>query len=93
MLPDQYPAPATAFHASGGWERRQNYIRVQCKWLEEVGASKTSEAKTASLKRVKSIATKDISYVMSKTKISNLSSVDRNLGPSPMRKIHTPMMG
>ena len=51
--------------------------KVQRKWQEEVRAAKTSDAKTASWKGVKSKATKGISYVMSKTTSSSLDFVNR----------------
>ncbi|KIW17342.1 hypothetical protein PV08_04534 [Exophiala spinifera] len=51
--------------------------KVQRKWQEEVRSAKTSTAKTASWKGLKSKATKGIDWAMSKTTSSNLDFLGR----------------
>jgi hypothetical protein len=51
--------------------------KVQRKWQEEVRAAKTSTAKTASWKGVKSKATKGINWAMNKTTTANLDFLGR----------------
>lgn len=79
-IPDRFliytPPPPPLSKPQEG-EKEDKLHKVQRKWQEEVRAAKTSEAKTASWKGVKSKATKGISYVMSKTTTSNLDFVNR----------------
>ncbi|KAK5204851.1 hypothetical protein LTR41_009387 [Exophiala xenobiotica] len=51
--------------------------KVQRKWQEEVRSAKTSDAKTASWKGLKSKATKGIDWAMNKTTSSNLDFLGR----------------
>ena len=79
-VPDRFliytpPPPPLIAPAEGVKEDKLH--KVQRKWQEEVRIAKTSDAKTASWKGVKSKATKGISYVMSKTTSSNLDFVNR----------------
>ncbi len=79
-IPDRFliytPPPPPLSKPQEG-EKEDKLHKVQRKWQEEVRAAKTSDAKTASWKGVKSKATKGISYVMSKTTTSNLDFVNR----------------
>ena len=79
-IPDRfliYTPPPPPLTAPKEGEKEDKFHKVQRKWQEEVRAAKTSDAKTASWKGVKSKATKGISYVMSKTTSSNLDFVNR----------------
>lgn len=79
-IPDRFliytPPPPPLSQPKEG-EKEDKFHKVQRKWQEEVRAAKTSDAKVASWKGVKSRATKGISYVMSKTTTSNLDFVNR----------------
>lgn len=69
------PPPPLKAPAEGVKEGKAH--KLQRKWEEEVRAAKTSDAKTASWKGVKSKATKGISYAMGMTKSSNLEFLNR----------------
>ena len=79
-IPDRFliytPPPPPLSQPKEG-EKEDKFHKVQRKWQEEVRTAKTSDAKVASWKGVKSRATKGISYVMSKTTSSNLDFVNR----------------
>ncbi|KAJ9623062.1 hypothetical protein H2203_005994 [Taxawa tesnikishii (nom. ined.)] len=63
-------------------EKEDKVRKLQRKWQEEVREAKTSTAKTASWKGVKSKATRGISKAMSYTKSSNLEFLNRIGGSS-----------
>ena len=69
------PPPPLGKPAEG--EKEAKLRKVQRKWQEEVRAAKTSDAKTASWKGVKSKATRGISKAMSYTTGSNLDFLGR----------------
>ncbi|KIX09483.1 uncharacterized protein Z518_00563 [Rhinocladiella mackenziei CBS 650.93] len=58
-------------------EKEGKLHKVQRKWQEEVRSAKTSTAKTASWKGVKSRATRGINWAMNKTTSSNLDFLGR----------------
>lgn len=69
------PPPPLQKPAEGTKEAKLH--KVQRKWQEEVRAAKTSTAKTASWKGLKSKATKGIDWAMNKTTSSNLDFLGR----------------
>ncbi|KAJ9626670.1 hypothetical protein H2204_010059 [Knufia peltigerae] len=69
------PPPPLQKPAEGTKEAKLH--KVQRKWQEEVRAAKTSTAKTASWKGLKSKATKGIDWAMNKTTTSNLDFLGR----------------
>lgn len=79
-IPDRFliytpPPPALPKPAEG--EKEAKLRKVQRKWQEEVRAAKTSTAKTASWKGVKSKATRGISKAVNLTTSSNLDFLNR----------------
>jgi len=79
-IPDRFliytpPPPPLSKPAEG--EKENKIHKLQRKWQEEVREAKTSTAKTASWKGVKSKATKGISWAMSQTVSSNLEFLNR----------------
>jgi len=79
-IPDRFliytpPPPPLSKPAEG--EKEAKIHKLQRKWQEEVREAKTSTAKTASWKGVKSKATKGISWAMSQTVSSNLEFLNR----------------
>lgn len=79
-IPDRfliYTPPPPPLSAPPEGVKEEKLHKVQRKWQEEVRAAKTSDAKTASWKGVKSKATKGISYVMSKTTSSGVEFLNR----------------
>ncbi|MCJ1223655.1 hypothetical protein MMC12_000298 [Toensbergia leucococca] len=79
-IPDRFliytpPPPPLAKPVEG--EKEANVHKVQRKWQEEVRAAKTSNAKTASWKGVKSKATRGISKAISLTTTSSLDFLTR----------------
>lgn len=79
-IPDRFliytpPAPPLPKPAEG--EKEAKLQKVQRKWQEEVRAAKTSSAKTASWKGVKSKATRGISKAVNLTTSSNLDFLNR----------------
>ncbi|KAK4934358.1 hypothetical protein LTR10_024356 [Elasticomyces elasticus] len=69
------PPPPLQKPAEGTKEAKLH--KVQRKWQEEVRSAKTSTAKTASWKGLKSKATKGIDWAMNKTTSSNLDFLGR----------------
>lgn len=79
-IPDRfliYTPPPPPLSAPAEGEKEDKFHKVQRKWQNEVRAAKTSDAKTASWKGVKSKATKGISWAIGKTTTSNLDFVNR----------------
>lgn len=79
-IPDRFliytpPPPPLSKPAEG--EKEGKVHKVQRKWQEEVREAKTSTAKTASWKGVKSKVTKGISHAMDLTKNSNIDFLNR----------------
>ncbi|SLM33790.1 hypothetical protein LPUS_02367 [Lasallia pustulata] len=79
-IPDRFliytpPPPPLSKPAEG--EKESKVHKVQRKWQEEVRSAKTSTAKTASWKGVKSKVTKGISHAMDLTKSSNIDFLNR----------------
>ena len=74
------PPPPLSKPAEG--EKEAKLHKVQRKWQEEVRGAKTSTAKTASWKGVKSKATKGIDWAVNKTTSSNLDFLGR-MSPAP----------
>ena len=79
-IPDPFlistpPPPPLSAPAEG--EKEDKLHKIQRKWQNEVRAAKTSDAKTASWKGVKSKATKGINWAIGKTTTSNLDFVNR----------------
>ena len=74
------PPPPLSKPAEG--EKEAKLHKVQRKWQEEVRGAKTSTAKTASWKGVKSKATKGIDWAINKTTSSNLDFLGR-VSPAP----------
>lgn len=70
------PPPLHAWDPNSGTKEPKMH-KVQRKWQSEVRAAKTSTAKTASWKGVKSKATKGINWAMSQTTSSNLDFLGR----------------
>lgn len=75
-----YTPPPPPLQAPKEGEKEAKFHKVQRKWEEEVRAAKTSDAKTASWKGVKSKATKGISTLMGMTKNTNLEFLNRLAG-------------
>ena len=88
-IPDRFliytPPPPPLTPPKEG-EKEEKLHKVQRKWQDEVRKAKTSDAKTASWKGVKSKATVGISWVMSKTTTSNLDFVNRIPGAKADQK-------
>ena len=79
-IPDRfliYTPPPPPLSAPAEGEKEDKFHKVQRKWQNEVRAAKTSDAKTASWKGVKSKATKGINWAIGKTTTSNLDFVNR----------------
>lgn len=79
-VPDRfliYTPPPPPLSAPAEGEKEEKFHKLQRKWQSEVRAAKTSDAKTASWKGVKSKATKGISWAIGKTTSSNLDFVNR----------------
>ena len=79
-IPDRfliYTPPPPPLSAPAEGEKEEKFHKLQRKWQNEVRAAKTSDAKTASWKGVKSKATKGISWAIGKTTSSNLDFVNR----------------
>ena len=79
-IPDRfliYTPPPPPLSAPAEGEKEDKFHKLQRKWQNEVRAAKTSDAKTASWKGVKSKATKGISWAIGKTTTSNLDFVNR----------------
>jgi hypothetical protein len=74
------PPPPLSKPAEG--EKEAKLHKVQRKWQEEVRSAKTSTAKTASWKGVKSKATRGIDWAIHKTTTSNLDFLGR-VSPGP----------
>jgi hypothetical protein len=74
------PPPPLQKPAEGTKEAKLH--KVQRKWQEEVRSAKTSQAKTASWKGVKSKATRGIDWAINKTTTSNLDFLGR-VSPGP----------
>lgn len=91
-IPDRFliytpPPPPLPKPAEG--EKEPRVQKLQRKWQEEVRAAKTSTAKTASWKGVKSKATRGISHAINLTTSSNLDFLNRfpdGRAPSPDRR-------
>ena len=82
-IPDRFliytpPPPPLGKPIEG--EKEAKLHKVQRKWQEEVRAAKTSTAKTASWKGVKSKATRGINKAMAYTTTSNLDFLGRATG-------------
>ena len=80
MIPTRfmiYTPPPPPLRKPGENEKEDKLHKVQRKWEEEVRAAKTSTAKTASWKGVKSKATKGINWAMAQTTSSNLDYLSR----------------
>ncbi|KAJ9658062.1 hypothetical protein H2198_003900 [Neophaeococcomyces mojaviensis] len=73
--------PPPPLQKPGEGEKEGKLHKVQRKWQEEVRSAKTSTAKTASWKGVKSKATKGISWAVDRTTSSNLDFLGR-MSPS-----------
>lgn len=79
-IPDRfliYTPPPPPLSAPAEGEKEDKFHKIQRKWQNEVRAAKTSDAKTASWKGVKSKATKGINWAIGKTTSSNLDFVNR----------------
>lgn len=79
-IPDRfliYTPPPPPLSAPAEGEKEDKLHKLQRKWQNEVRAAKTSDAKTASWKGVKSKATKGINWAIGKTTTSNLDFVNR----------------
>lgn len=79
-IPDRfliYTPPPPPLSAPAEGEKEDKFHKIQRKWQNEVRAAKTSDAKTASWKGVKSKATKGINWAIGKTTTSNLDFVNR----------------
>ena len=79
-IPDRfliYTPPPPPLSAPAEGEKEDKLHKIQRKWQNEVRAAKTSDAKTASWKGVKSKATKGINWAIGKTTTSNLDFVNR----------------
>lgn len=72
-----YTPPPPPLKAPKDGEKEDKLHKVQRKWQEEVRSAKTSTAKTASWKGVKSKATKGISWAMNQTTSADLDFVGR----------------
>lgn len=70
------PPPLQPWDPNSGTKEPKMY-KVQRKWQNEVRSAKTSTAKTASWKGVKSKATKGINWAMNQTTSSNLEFLGR----------------
>ncbi|EOD43322.1 putative secreted protein [Neofusicoccum parvum UCRNP2] len=87
-IPDRFliytpPPPPLSKPAEG--EKEEKLHKVQRKWQEEVREAKTSTAKTASWKGIKSKATRGIDWAVQQTTSSNLDFINR-LGGGPEKK-------
>ncbi|KAI4135346.1 MAG: hypothetical protein LQ347_000765 [Umbilicaria vellea] len=82
------PPPPLSKPAEG--EKEGKVHKVQRKWQEEVREAKTSTAKTASWKGVKSKVTKGISHAMDLTKNSNIDFLNRIPGTEKESGLHDP---
>lgn len=79
-IPDRfliYTPPPPPLQKPVGTDKEGKLHKVQRKWEEEVRTAKTSDAKTASWKGVKSKATRGISTAMQYTTSSNLDFLGR----------------
>lgn len=79
-IPDRfliYTPPPPPLSAPAEGEKEDKLHKIQRKWQNEVRTAKTSDAKTASWKGVKSKATKGINWAIGKTTTSNLDFVNR----------------
>ncbi|KAL1616238.1 hypothetical protein SLS54_008531 [Diplodia seriata] len=79
-IPDRFiiytpPPPPLSKPAEG--EKEERMRKVQRKWQEEVREAKTSTAKTASWKGIKSRATRTIDWAVNQTTSSNLDFINR----------------
>ncbi|KAL1633918.1 hypothetical protein SLS58_010862 [Diplodia intermedia] len=79
-IPDRFiiytpPPPPLSKPAEG--EKEERMRKVQRKWQEEVREAKTSTAKTASWKGIKSRATRGIDWAVNQTTSSNLDFINR----------------
>ncbi|EXJ78107.1 hypothetical protein A1O3_09268 [Capronia epimyces CBS 606.96] len=72
-----YTPPPPPLQKPAEGQKEGKLHKVQRKWQEEVRSAKTSTAKTASWKGVKSKATKGINWAMNKTTSSNLDFLGR----------------
>lgn len=72
-----YTPPPPPLHNPAEGEKEAKLHKVQRKWEQEVRSAKTSTAKTASWKGVKSKATKGINWAMNQTTNSNLDFLSR----------------
>lgn len=72
-----YTPPPPPLHAPQSGENEAKLHKVQRKWQEEVRSAKTSTAKTASWKGVKSKATRGINWAMNQTTSSSLDFLGR----------------
>jgi hypothetical protein len=77
-----YTPPPPPLHKPAEGEKEAKLHKVQRKWQEEVRSAKTSTAKTASWKGVKSKATRGIDWAINKTTSSNLDFLGR-VSPGP----------
>ncbi|KIW87845.1 uncharacterized protein Z519_11429 [Cladophialophora bantiana CBS 173.52] len=77
-----YTPPPPPLQKPAEGEKEAKLHKVQRKWQEEVRSAKTSTAKTASWKGVKSKATRGIDWAIHKTTSSNLDFLGR-VSPSP----------
>lgn len=75
-----YTPPPPPLKAPSEGEKEGKVHKLQRKWQEEVRSAKTSDAKTASWKGLKSKATRGINIAMGYTKTSNLEFVNRLSG-------------
>ncbi|KAF1348703.1 hypothetical protein BDV97DRAFT_354154 [Delphinella strobiligena] len=72
-----YTPPPPPLKAPKEGDKESKVHKIQRKWQEEVRSAKTSDAKTASWKGLKSKATRGINIAMGYTKTSNLEFVNR----------------
>lgn len=72
-----YTPPPPPLKAPKEGDKESKAHKIQRKWQEEVRSAKTSDAKTASWKGLKSKATRGINIAMGYTKTSNLEFVNR----------------
>ncbi|OQU99943.1 hypothetical protein CLAIMM_05512 [Cladophialophora immunda] len=79
-----YTPPPPPLQKPTEGEKEAKLHKVQRKWQEEVRSAKTSTAKTASWKGVKSKATRGIDWAIHKTTSSNLDFLGR-ISPGPQQ--------